>query len=152
MTEDSTTSENAPSTLKTGRDNKGLFAAGNALGGRTKSVWSNQADVAERLLNKYTGEEIRALASDPARCAKELSSFQEMIIIQLANALNARGDSDMALERERLLDRHGGKPMQRVEQKVSLSLETEKALLEGRKRVAKDVIVDYSVVDVTGEE
>ena len=38
-----------------------------------------------------------------------------MILIQLANALSARGDSDMALERERLLDRHGGKAVSRTE-------------------------------------
>ena len=108
MMRSDTPEQNAPAVKKTG------FQVGNTLGGRPKSIWSNQADVAERLLQKYTGEEIRALAADPKRCAKELSSFQEMIIIQLANALNARGDADMALERERLLDRHGGKAVSRT--------------------------------------
>ena len=83
--------------------------------GRPPSVFASQNDVADRLLKKYTGEEIRALAADPKRCAKELSSFQEMIIIQLANALNARDNNDNALERERLLDRVVGKPVSRTE-------------------------------------
>ena len=91
------------------------FEEGNTFGGRTPSVWAAQADVSDALLRKYTGDEIRELAADPKRCAKELSSFQEMIIIQLANALNAKDNNDNALERERLLDRVVGKPVSRTE-------------------------------------
>lgn len=99
-----------------GRNEKGSFAPGNKLSkGRPKSIFAGQADVADSLLQKYTGAEIRALAADPERCAKELSSFQEMIIIQLANALNAHDNNDNALERERLLDRITGKPVSRTE-------------------------------------
>lgn len=154
-TTDQAQTQNAPASPTGGRDAKGLFAAGNSLGGRKPSIWANQADVAERLLNKYTPSEIVAIASDPVRLDKECSSFQAMILIQLANALSARDNGDMALERERLLDRHGGKAVQRVESKVSLSVETESALLEGRKRVAKarqerenlsDIVVEYSEV------
>jgi hypothetical protein len=135
------------------RDKNGLWVNSGNPAGRPPSVFASQNDVADRLLQKYTGEEIRALAADPKRCAKELSSFQEMIIIQLANALSARDNNDNALERERLLDRVVGKPIQRTEQKISVSIETEAALLEGRKRVAKarkpvePVEVSYSVVE-----
>ena len=132
------------------RDKNGLWVNSGNPAGRPPSVFASQNDVADRLLQKYTGEEIRALAADPKRCAKELSSFQEMIIIQLANALNARDNNDNALERERLLDRVVGKPLQKVEQKISVSIEIENALLEGRRRVAKaraPVEVAYSVVE-----
>jgi len=97
------------------RDKNGQWVNSGNPAGRPPSVFASQNDVADRLLQKYTGEEIRALAADPARCAKELSSFQEMIIIQLANALNARDNNDNALERERLLDRVVGKPVSRTE-------------------------------------
>jgi hypothetical protein len=83
--------------------------------GRPPSIWASQADVAARLLEKYTPGEIVAIADDPKRLDKECSSFQAMIMIQLANALSARKDGDMALERERLLDRHGGKAVSRTE-------------------------------------
>ena len=134
------------------------FEVGNDLGGRKASVWASQADVSDALLRKYTPEEIIALAGDTKRMSKELSSFQAIIIIQLANALSARDNNDNALERERLLDRVVGKPLQKVEQKISVSIETENALLEGRRRVAKarkpadsisePVEVAYSVVGV----
>ena len=132
------------------RDKNGLWVNSGNPAGRPPSVFASQNDVADRLLKKYTGDEIRALAADSKRCAKELSSFQEMIIIQLANALSARDNNDNALERERLLDRVVGKPLQKVEQKISVSIETENALLEGRRRVAKaraPVEVAYSVVE-----
>ena len=135
------------------RDKNGLFAPGNKLAtGRPPSVWAGQADVSEALLRKYTPEEIIALASDTKRMSKELSSFQAIILIQLANALSARDNNDNALERERLLDRVVGKPVSRTEQKISVSIETENALLEGRRRVAKarkSVDVNYSVVEDT---
>ena len=83
--------------------------------GRPASVWAGQADVSERLLNKYTPEEIIALAGDTKRMSEELSSFQAIILIQLANALSARDNNDNALERERLLDRVVGKPVSRTE-------------------------------------
>jgi len=134
------------------------FEVGNHLGGRKASIWASQADVSDMLLARYTPEEIIALAGDTGRMSRELSSFQAIILIQLANALSARDNNDNALERERLLDRVVGKPIQRTEQKISVSIETEAALLEGRKRVAKarapalnvasDVVeVNYSVVE-----
>jgi len=83
--------------------------------GRPPSVWAGQADVSERLLDKYTPDEIIALAGDTKRMSKELSSFQAIILIQLANALSARDNNDNALERERLLDRVVGKPVSRTE-------------------------------------
>ena len=97
------------------RDKNGLWINSGNPAGRPPSVFASQNDVADRLLQKYTGDEIRALAADPKRCAQELSSFQEIIIIQLANALNARDNNDNALERERLLDRVVGKPVSRTE-------------------------------------
>lgn len=137
------------------RENNGTFAAGNRLSpGRPPSVFASQNDVADRLLQKYAPSEIIAIAGDPVRLDKECSSFQAMILIQLANALSARDNNDNALERERLLDRVVGKPMQRVEQKISVSVETEAALLEGRRRVAKSrgvelPAVNYSVLDAS---
>ena len=83
--------------------------------GRPPSIWAGQADVSDALLRKYTPEEIIALASDTKRMSKELSSFQAIILIQLANALSARDNNDNALERERLLDRVVGKPVSRTE-------------------------------------
>ena len=91
------------------------FEVGNKLGGRKPSIWADHPALVENLLKKYSGEEIRALAADKKRCAKELSSMQEIVLIQLANALNAHGDSDMAIERERLLDRAIGKAVSRTE-------------------------------------
>ena len=117
--------------------------------GRPPSVFASQNDVADRLLQKYSPSEIIAIAGDPARLDAECSSFQAIILIQLANALSARNNNDNALERERLLDRVVGKPLQKVEQKISVSIETENALLEGRRRVAKaraPLDVSYSVI------
>ena len=119
------------------------------LKGRPPGVLHTQADTADRLLKKYTGDEIRALASDPVRCSRELKAFEEMIIIQLANILNARDNNDNALERERLLDRVVGRPLQKVEQKISVSVEIESELLEGRRRVSKGSLppVNYTVLE-----
>ena len=91
------------------------FEVGNNLGGRKASVWASQADVSDMLLARYTPEEIIALAGDTKRMSEELSSFQAIILIQLANALSARDNNDNALERERLLDRVVGKPVSRTE-------------------------------------
>ena len=132
------------------RDKNGLWVNSGNTRGRPPSVFASQNDVADRLLQKYTPSEIIAIAGDPARLDAECSSFQAMIMIQLANALSARNNNDNALERERLLDRVVGKPLQKVEQKISVSIETENALLEGRRRVAKarkPVDVNYSVID-----
>ena len=132
------------------RDKNGLWVNSGNPRGRPPSVFASQNDVADRLLQKYTPSEIIAIAGDPARLDAECSSFQAMIMIQLANALSARNNNDNALERERLLDRVVGKPLQKVEQKISVSIETENALLEGRRRVAKarkPVDVNYSVID-----
>ena len=134
------------------REPNGFFKKGHTANhsGRPPSVFAYQADVADRLLQKYTPSEIIAIAGDPVRLDRECSSFQAMIIIQLANALSARDNNDNALERERLLDRVIGKPLQKIEQKINVSIETEAALLEGRRRVAKNrapVEVTYSVVD-----
>ena len=142
-----------------GRESDGTFGAGNKLSpGRPPSVFASQNDVADRLLQKYPPSEIIAIAGDPVRLDKECSSFQAMIMIQLANALSARDNNDNALERERLLDRVVGKPIQRTEAKISVSIETEAALLEGRRRVAKargapevsySVVGDAPVIDAT---
>ena len=86
-----------------------------STGGRPASIWAGQADVSDALLRKYTPEEIIELAGDTKRMSKELSSFQAIILIQLANALSARDNNDNALERERLLDRVVGKPVSRTE-------------------------------------
>ena len=91
------------------------FEVGNTLGGRKASIWASQADVSDMLLARYTPEEIIALAGDTKRMSEELSSFQAIILIQLANALSARDNNDNALERERLLDRVVGKPVSRTE-------------------------------------
>ena len=92
------------------------FKIGNKYGkGKPPSVWADHTRIVEHLLKKYTGEEIRELAADKKRCAKELSSQQEIILIQLANALNAHDHNDNALERERMLDRVIGKPVSRTE-------------------------------------
>lgn len=104
--------------------------------GRPSGVLHTHADTAEYILDTYKPSEIKAIASNPERL-DELPSFRAMVLVQLANALNALDNNDNALERERLLDRTVGRPMQRIEQKISLSIETESALLEGRRRVAK---------------
>src|ERR1019366_5759060 len=84
----------------------GRFAIGNSGGaGRPPSVFAGHADIGDMLLARYTPEQIIELAGDTKRMSKELSSFQAMILIQLANALDARNNNDNALERERLLDR-----------------------------------------------
>ena len=99
-----------------GRESDGTFGAGNKLSpGRPPSVFASQNDVADMLLKKYAPSEIIAIAGDPVRLDKECSSFQAMIMIQLANALSARGNNDNALERERLFDRVVGKPVSRTE-------------------------------------
>lgn len=99
------------------RDSEGLWVKGKTGNpkGRPPSVFASQNDVADRLLQKYTPSEIIAIAGDPVRLDKECSSFQAMIMIQLANALSARNNNDNALERERLLDRVVGKPVSRTE-------------------------------------
>jgi hypothetical protein len=92
------------------------FQIGNKYSkGKPPSVWADHTRIVEHLLNKYTGDQIRELAADKKRCAKELSSKQEIILIQLANALNAHDHNDNALERERMLDRLIGKPVSRTE-------------------------------------
>lgn len=122
--------------------------------GRPAGVLHTHADTAEYILDTYSPSEIKAIASDPERL-DELPSFRAMVLVQLANALNALDNNDNALERERLLDRVVGKPLQKIEQKISVSVETEAALLEGRRRVAKARGVElpgvaYSVLESSG--
>ena len=97
------------------RHKNGQWATSGNPAGRPPSVFASQNDVADRLLQKYTPSEIIAIAGNPARLDQECSSFQAMILIQLANALSARDNNDNALERERLLDRVSGKPVSRTE-------------------------------------
>ena len=100
-------------------------------------MFSTFSDTADRLLKKYTVEQIIALAGDSARMSVELTSFQAVVLIQLANTLSARDNNENALERERLLDRTIGKAIQRTEQKITLSVEIESELLAGRQRVSQ---------------
>jgi len=119
--------------------------------GRKPSVFATQGDVATALMERYSPSEILAIAADPARLDK-LGSWSAIVLIQIANMLKAGDDLDCAVERERMLDRTVGRAVQHVDAKVSVSVETEAALLEGRRRVALSrgealPEVSYSVVE-----
>ena len=128
-----------------------LKGAGGNPKGRPANVFASQGDVAAALMDRYPPSEILAIAADTARLDK-LGSWSAIVLLQLANMLKAGDDLDCAVERERLLDRTVGKAVQHVEAKVSVSAETESALLEGRRRVALSrgeslPEVSYSVVE-----
>lgn len=82
--------------------------------GRKHTMFQNHRDFAELLLEQYKPSEIIEIAGDFKKLDK-MSSFKAMIMVQLANALDARNKSDNAQERERLLDRIIGKPVNRTE-------------------------------------
>lgn len=84
--------------------------------GRPSSLFQGFSDRSALLLEKYGRSEILAIADDDKRL-DEFSSFDCLIIRQLASALRANHDSSSVLmeERERLYDRTMGKAVSRTE-------------------------------------
>lgn len=115
--------------------------------GKRHSVFASFGEVSEHLLQKYTAEQILDLASDKKRMSKELSSWHAIVLVQLANALSARDNGDMALERERLLDRTIGKAVSRTEisgkdgeaLKINVVTGVEAHIIEGEFRELKEI-------------
>ena len=139
------------------RTPRGTFAKGQSGHEGHKSIFATQQQVAESLMERYTASEILDIADDKTKLDK-LGTWSAIVLLQIANMLKSHEDLDYAIERERMLDRSVGKAVQKIDSKVSLSIETETALLQGRMRVAKSRCeefpeVSYNVVEnVTKEE
>lgn len=95
-----------------GRKPDGTFAEGHKLAtGRKPSIFQGYGDRAEHFLQTLTRSQILALSDDPIKL-DAYSSFDAMILEQLANTFRKPKFNDPAMERERLMDRAHGKPKQ----------------------------------------
>jgi hypothetical protein len=94
------------------------FQLGNQHGknatGRKPSAFSGFSDRASHYLEKLSKAEILALASNDEALEK-ISSFDCLVVMQLAAALDRNDKLNLAAERERLYDRVIGKPKQSVD-------------------------------------
>jgi len=87
---------------------KGFVANPNGEGGRKANCWVPYGLRAKHWLNKLTRAELEELARDKQRLGK-LSSWDAMIITNIVGTMSG---NDKGRERERLLDRIEGKPVQ----------------------------------------
>jgi hypothetical protein len=82
--------------------------------GRNRAVFQDFPQRASHYLEKLSKSEILALASNDEKLDK-LSSFDCLVIMQLAGALDRNDKLNLAAERERLYDRVMGKAVSRTE-------------------------------------
>lgn len=97
-----------------GRNPDGTFAEGNREGlGRKPSVFQSYGDRASHFLETLTRSQILAIGDDPIALDK-YSSFDALVLEQLANTFRKPKFLDPQAERERLFDRANGKAAQSV--------------------------------------
>ena len=77
--------------------------------GRSVQLFQDYAKRAACLMEKFSPEQLVVLAGDLSRLSRECSTFDSLIVVNLANAFKYDGK-----ERERLLDRLLGKSVQRI--------------------------------------
>jgi hypothetical protein len=85
-----------------------LGLSGNPAG-RSVQLFQDYTKRTAHLMEKYTPEQLVALASNLPKLSRECSTFDGLIVVNLANAFKYDGK-----ERERLLDRLLGKSVQRI--------------------------------------
>lgn len=102
-----------------GRNPDGTFAEGNKEGlGRKPSVFQSYSDRAGHFLETLTRSQILAIGDDSVALDK-YSSFDALVLEQLANTFRKPKLIDPTAERERLFDRANGKANQAVDVKHS---------------------------------
>lgn len=113
--------------------------------GRPKTGFQSHKDRSQHILERYSRSEILAIASIPERLDKEVSSFDALIITNLANAFKNEDALDerqfAALERERFLDRFDGKSNPAPSTKVTVNI-MPMLVVEGQDVLAHDNAAD----------
>lgn len=95
-----------------GRKEDGTFAEGHKLApGRKPSVFQSYGARAEHYLTTLTRSQILAIGGDAVELDK-YSSFDALVLEQLANTFKTPKFVDPHMERERMFDRAIGKPKQ----------------------------------------